>query len=277
MANITAADVNKLRQITGAGMMDCKKALVEAEGDFDKAIEFLRKKGQKVANNRADREAKDGYVFAKTNENKDFGVIIMLNCETDFVAKSKDFVEAGNAIVDKAIESKTNDLESLKNLIINGITINDIISDLIGKVGEKIELTHYNFISTPFVASYNHNGNRLAALLGFNKRIDNMDELGKQVAMQIAAMNPIAIDKDDVDTKTIENEIEIGKEQARLEGRPEEMLEKIATGKLNKFLKENTLLNQVFIMDDTKTVAQHLASIDKELKVKEYKRLVLGV
>ncbi len=277
MANITAADVNKLRQITGAGMMDCKKALVEAEGDFDKAIEFLRKKGQKVANNRADREAKDGFVFAKTNENKDFGVIIMLNCETDFVAKSKDFVEVGNAIVDKAIELKPNDVETLRNLAVNGITINDLISDLIGKVGEKIELTHYHFISTPFVASYNHNGNRLASLLGFTKNVANTDELGKQVAMQIAAMNPIAIDKDDVDTKTIENEIEIGKEQARLEGKAEAMLEKIAAGKLNKFLKENTLLNQLFIMDETKTVAQYLESFDKDLKVKEYKRLVLGV
>ena len=274
MANITAADVNKLRQITGAGMMDCKKALVEAEGDFDKAIEFLRKKGQKVANNRADREAKDGYVFAKTNENKDFGAIIMLNCETDFVAKSKDFVEAGNAIVDKAIESKTNDVESLKNLIINGITINDIISDLIGKVGEKIELTHYHFIEGNMNFAYNHHGNRLATIVGFNKKCD--ENLGKDVAMQIASMAPVAIDKETVSADVIEKELEIYRDLIRQEGKPENMVEQIAQGKLNKFFKDSTLLNQDFIKEGKKSVGQHIKEMDKDLVVTSFKRLMLG-
>jgi len=274
MANITAAEVNKLRQITGAGMMDCKKALVESDGDIDKAIDYLRKKGQKVASNRADREAKDGYVVAKTNPEKNYAAIIMLNCETDFVAKNKDFISMAEVILNKAIEEKPVSEEELKNLKIEGRPITDHLTDLIGKIGEKVELNHFHFISAPATHFYNHAGNRLATIVGFNKALDV--DVAKDISMQIAAMNPVAIDKEDVDSKVIENEIEIGKEQARQEGKPEEMLEKIALGKLNKFYKESTLVNQEFIKDSKKTVSQYMAESDKELKVTSFKRLMLG-
>jgi elongation factor Ts len=274
MANITAAEVNKLRQITGAGMMDCKKALVESDGDIDKAIDYLRKKGQKVASNRADRDAKDGYVIAKTNPEKNYVAMIMLNCETDFVAKNKDFINMAEVIISKAIEDKPASEEELKNLKIEGRPISDHLTDLIGKIGEKVELNHFYSISAPATHFYNHAGNRLAAIVGYNKALN--EEVAKDISMQIAAMNPVAIDKDDVDSKVIENEIEIGKEQARQEGKPEEMLEKIALGKLNKFYKESTLLNQEFIKDSKKTVGQYMAESDKELKVLSFKRLMLG-
>jgi elongation factor Ts len=236
MVNITAAEVNKLRQITGAGMMDCKKALVESEGDFDKAIDYLRKKGQKVASNRADKDAKDGYVVAKVNNEKNYAAIVMLNCETDFVAKSQDFVKMAEAIINKAIEVKPTSEEELKSIKIDNRPISDHLTDLIGKIGEKVELSHFHFISAPATHFYNHAGNRLATIVGFNKALS--EDVAKDVSMQIAAMNPIALDKEDVDAKVIENEIEIGKEQARQEGKPEEMLEKIALGKLNNFIKK---------------------------------------
>lgn len=274
MINITAAEVNKLRQITGAGMMDCKKALVESEGDFDKAIDYLRKKGQKVASNRADRDANDGYVVAKNNKEKDYAAIIMLNCETDFVAKNQDFVNMAETIINKAIEMKPLSTEELKNISLDGRTISEHLTDLVGKIGEKIELSHFHFISTPATHFYNHTGNRLATIVGFSKI--PTEEVAKDIAMQIAAMNPVAIDKDNVDSKIIENEIEIGKEQARQEGKPEEMLEKIALGKLNKFYKENTLINQEFIKDSKKSVSQYMAESDKDLKVISFKRLMLG-
>ena len=274
MVNITAAEVNKLRQITGAGMMDCKKALVESEGDFDKAIDYLRKKGQKVASNRADRDAKDGYVVAKSNNEKNYAAIIMLNCETDFVAKSQDFVKMAETIISKAIEEKPASEDELKAIKIDNRSIADHLTDLIGKIGEKVELSHFNYISAPATHFYNHAGNRLATIVGFNKVLP--DDVAKDIAMQIAAMSPIAIDQTDVDQKTIENEIEIGKEQARQEGKPEAMLEKIALGKLNKFYKENTLINQEFIKDSKKTVSQYMAETDKDLKVTSFKRLMLG-
>ena len=274
MGNITAADVNKLRQMTGAGMMDCKNALVESDGDFDKAIDFLRKKGQKVANKRADREASEGLVIAKCNDDHTFGTITMLNCETDFVAKNQEFTDLAYAISDLALTNKPKSTEELVALKYYDRTIADHISDYMGKTGEKIQLGEYVFIEAPFVSVYNHNGNKLASMLGFNKNnVKEIDVVGKDVAMQIAAMSPVAVDKDDVDPKIVEHEIEIGKEQAREEGKPEEMLEKIALGKLNKFYKESTLLNQEFIRDNKKTIAQYLSENDKELKVTGFKRV----
>lgn len=272
MANITAAEVNKLRQHTGAGMMDCKKALVESDGDFDKAVDYLRKKGQKVASNRADRDAKDGVVIAKTSADNKKGVVIMLNCETDFVAKSNDFVNYANEILDVAFTNNVKNLEELVASKVEGRTMGEKLMDIIGKTGEKCSIAHCEVVEAANVVAYNHPGNRLAAIVGFNK--DN--QVGKDIAMQIAAMNPVSIDKDDVNAEIIKREMEIGMDQARQEGKPEAMLEKIATGKLVKFFKENTLLNQDFIKDSKKTVAQYMAENDKELKVVSFARCMLG-
>lgn len=273
---ITATDVNKLRQQTGAGMMDCKKALVEANGDFEKAIDYLRKKGQKVAANRGDRDANEGLVLAKTIDGKR-GVMIVLNCETDFVAKNQEFGSLANTILDLAIERQPADLEELKKLNYNGgsLTISDKITEEVGKIGEKIDLSSYEFIDAGKVIAYNHPGNKLASMVGLNLD-SNTDEVGRDVAMQIAAMNPVSLDKDDVSADLIEREIEIGKEQARAEGKPEDLLEKIALGKLNKFYQENTLMNQQFIKDNKKTVKQHLESVNKDLKITGFKRIALG-
>lgn len=277
MANITAADVNKLRQTTGAGMMDCKKALVESDGDFEKAIDFLRKKGQKVASNRSDRAANDGLVLAKTSADSKKAIIVLVSCETDFVAKSADFTKFANDVADFAIGKTPKTVEELRDSNLNGRTVQENLTDLIGKIGEKMEVASYEYIEAPKTFAYNHPGNRLGTIVGFNKdNIANIDQIGKEIAMQIAAMNPVAVDKDFVDQKTIEREIEIGKEQAREEGKPEDMLEKIALGKLNKFFKERTLLNQEFVRDSKKTVGQYLAEVDKELKVNSFKRLMLG-
>ncbi len=275
MANITAAEVNKLRQQTGAGMMDCKNALVEADGNFENAIDILRKKGQKVANKRADRSATEGRVIAKLNAEGNFGVIVMLNCETDFVAKNEEFGALANAIVDLAIANKPATVEDLRNLTLNGRTVSENITDLIGKTGEKMELGEFVFIEAPSVFLYNHMTGKLAALIGYNKA-NAPEQACREVVMQIAAMNPVAIDKDDVDAETIARELEIGKDQARQEGKPEEMLEKIAQGKLNKFFKECTLLNQDFVRDSKKSVRQHLEETDKDLKVTSFKRIALG-
>ncbi len=277
MANITASEVNKLRQMTGAGMMDCKKALVESDGDFDKAIEYLRKKGQKVASNRADHDANEGIVLGKTNPDNTTAVIIMLNCETDFVAKNKEFIDFAHTITNYALIQKPKDLNQLLNYEINGRTIKDSITDLIGKIGEKIDLAHYHILEAPYCMVYNHNGNRIGTIASFNKNnVANLDEISKNVAMQITAMNPVAVDKNDVSSVIIEREIEIGKEQARQEGKPEAMLEKIAIGKLEKFYKENILLNQEFIKDNKQTVRQYLSQQDKELVVSAFYRLQLG-
>ncbi len=274
MANITAAEVNKLRQMTGAGMMDCKNALVESNGDIEQAIDYLRKKGQKVANKRADRESNEGLVIAKTTADNTFGIVTMLNCETDFVSKNQEFIDLANGIADLALNNKPKSIEDLKALNINSRTIGEHISDYMGKTGEKIELNEYQFIAAPQVYAYNHNGNKLASMLGFNKTVaPEMEQVGKDIVMQIAAMAPVALDKDDVDPTTVEREIEIGKEQARQEGKAEDMLEKIAIGKLNKFYKENTLLNQEFIKDSKMTISQYMSSNDKELKIVEFKRV----
>jgi elongation factor Ts len=274
-ATITAADVNKLRQITGAGMMDCKKALAEAEGDFEKAIDYLRKKGQKVAANRADREAKEGYIIAQTNAEGTKGYLVAISCETDFVAKNQDFVNFAQGILDVAIANNPADAEALKALPFDGATVNDKVFDMVGKIGEKIELSRYEMIEAPKVIAYNHPGNRLASMVGLSSA-SAPESAGKDVAMQIAAMSPVAIDKGDVDSATIERELEIAKEQIRAEGKPEEMVEKIAAGKLNKFYQESTLLNQAFIKEDKKSVGQYLDSVEKGLTVSVFKRVQIG-
>jgi elongation factor Ts len=274
---ISAADVNKLRQQTGAGMMDCKKALTEANGDFEAAIDYLRKKGAKVAANRSDRDAKEGYIIAKTNDDASKGYLIALNCETDFVAKNADFTNFANSVLDAAIANGAADIDAIKAMSFDGVTVADKLLDMVGKIGEKIEVSRFESVIAARVIVYNHPGNRLAAIVGLNNAaVANVDEIGKNVAMQIAAMSPVAIDKDDVDAKTLEREIEIGKEQARAEGKPENMIEKIALGKLNKFYQENTLLNQSYIKEDKQTVRQYLTEIDKNLTVTAFKRVQLG-
>jgi len=275
MASISAADVAKLRKMTGAGMMDCKNALQEAEGDFEKAVEVIRKKGQVVANKRADREAGEGVVLASTTDDGKFGALIMLNCETDFVAKNADFEKLAYDILDLALEQKAENLDELKNIEIKGVKIEDKIVEQIGIIGEKLELSYYDCIKAEYVHSYIHPGNRLVTIAGFNKSgLDS--QVYKDVAMQIAAMNPIAIDKDDVDQEEIDKEIEIGKEQARREGKPDNLLEKIAMGKLGKFFKENTLLNQEFVKDNKQTIRQYLNSADKDLTVTGFRRYTLN-
>ena len=274
-ATISAADVNKLRQMTGAGMMDCMKALAEAEGDFEKAIDHLRKKGQKVAANRADREAKEGYILAQSNAEGTVGYLVAISCETDFVAKNQDFVNFAQGILDVAMANSPADADALKALPLDGATVNDKIFDMVGKIGEKIELSRYEMISAAKVIAYNHPGNRLAAMVGLSSA-SAPENAGKDVAMQIAAMNPVAIDKDDVDSATIERELEIAKEVIRQEGKPEEMVEKIAAGKLNKFYQESTLLNQNFVKEDKKTVRQYLDGVEKGLTVSVFKRVQIG-
>jgi len=273
---ISAADVNKLRQQTGAGMMDCKKALAEANGDFEAAIDILRKKGQKIAANRQDREAKEGYVYGKVTVDGKRGCVVAVCCETDFVAKNADFIKYGESILDLALNSNPSTIDELKSLSLGGRTVGETLLDQMGKIGEKIDVVDYQVIAAEKVIVYNHPGNKLTAIIGFNSAPTGIDEVGKNIAMQIAAMAPVAIDKDDVDPKMLEREIEIGKDQARQEGKPENMIEKIALGKLNKFYNEYTLLNQVYIKDEKKTIRQYLADTDKNLNIVSFKRVKLG-
>lgn len=273
---ITAADVNKLRQMTGAGMMDCKNALVESDGDIDIAIDILRKKGQKIAAKRSDRDANEGFVFSKTSDDHSYGALIMLNCETDFVAKTDDFVGFGKAIIDLAVANKVKTVSELNALSINGATVEAAAIDLTGKTGEKIQISHFEVLENGFVSSYNHNGNRLATMVAFNKAVENLETVGHEVAMQIAAMAPVAVDQDAVSPELIAHELELAREVTRQEGKPENMVEKIAEGKLNKFLKENTLLNQEFIRDNKKTVGQYIKETASDLVCVEFKRLQLG-
>lgn len=273
---ITAADVNKLRQITGAGMMDCKKALTEAGGDFEAAIDILRKKGQKVAGNRADREANEGVVFARINGDATRAVLVALNCETDFVAKNQEFIDFTSKITDVALAGNFADLDSLLDTPIDGRAIRDLITDLVGKIGEKMEL-QYAFVNGAYTVAYNHPGNRLATIVAFSKAgVEGLVDVAKDVAMQAAAMAPVALDKDDVDSRTLERELDIAREQIRAEGKPEEMVEKIAQGKLAKFYKESTLLNQEFIKDNKMNVRQYVQTIDKDLVVTGFKRISIG-
>ena len=273
---ISAADVNKLRQQTGAGMMDCKKALTETNGDFEAAIDFLRKKGAKVAASRQDRESNEGVVIARSSADGKTGVIIELNCETDFVAKNADFVAFANAIADVAVANTPASVEELYALEVDGQKISEAVIEKTGTIGEKIGVSKLEVVTGEKVISYIHGNYRLGVLVALSANVAGADEAGKDVSMQIAAMNPIAIDKDGVDATTIQREMEIAKEQIRAEGKPEEMVEKIAAGKLNKFYKDNTLLNQEFVKDSSKTIAQFLNGVDKGLTVTAFKRVALG-
>ncbi|MCU0402413.1 MAG: translation elongation factor Ts [Algoriphagus sp.] len=275
--SITAQDVNKLRQMTGAGMMDCKKALTEAEGDFEKAVDILRKKGQKVSASRADRETKEGVVVTRVAENGAKGILLSLTCETDFVAKNEEFGAFANTLIDLAVNNGCTATEQIHALPFDNITVAEKIIEMTGKIGEKIEISHFEVISAEQVVTYIHSNGKLGVLVGLtNTSGKNVEEAGKDVAMQIAAMNPVAVDKDGVDASTIQREIEIGKEQARAEGKPEEMLEKIAMGKLQKFYKESTLLSQQFVKDNGVTIAQYLDSVSKGLTVNAFKRISIG-
>jgi len=273
---ISAADVKNLRDTTGAGMMDCKKALEEANGDIEGAIEILRKRGQKLSLKRADREANEGVVLAITSADKKRGVVVKLSCETDFVAKNEDFVNLTRKFADIALQQFPADREALLALPFDGITIAEKVSEQVGVIGEKIELANYERLEAEMVAPYIHMGNKAGVLVGLNKAGDAIYEAGRDVAMQVAAMHPIAVDKDGVDASIVEKEIEIGKEVARQEGKAEDMLEKIALGKLNKFYKESTLLNQDFVKDSKQTVGAYLKSIDKDLTVTAFRHVKLG-
>jgi elongation factor Ts len=271
---ITAADVSKLRKMTGAGMMDCKNALEESNGNFDQAVEIIRKRGQLVASKRADRLATEGVVLARISDRGDFGALIVLNSETDFVAKNEGFIKFAQDILDLAVEKRPADLDALKNLSLGGRPVGDRVTEQVGIIGEKLDLSFYGKIEAAQVVPYIHPGNKLATLVGMNKTVDV--KAGKDIAMQVAAMNPVAVDKADVPADVIEKEKEIGREQARNEGKAENMLDKIAEGKLNKFFKESTLLNQEFTRDSTKTVRQYLQGIDKDLTVAGFVRYNLN-
>jgi elongation factor Ts len=277
MSAISAQDVNKLRTMTGAGMMDCKKALTEAEGDFEKAIEILRKKGQKVSASRSDRETKEGSVFVKVgNDNKE-AVLIALNCETDFVAKNEEFQNLGKLIAEAAFTAKPASKEALSALKAGNLTVGEKIVELVGKIGEKIEVSEYILMKGEVVVPYIHAGSKLGVLVSL-KGVNGKDvtDAGKDVGMQIAAMNPVAVDEKSVDKSTIEKELEIAKAQILAEGKPANMVDKIAQGKLQKFYKDSTLLHQLFVKDNSKTVAQYLDSVSKGLTVAEFKRIAIG-
>lgn len=274
---ITAQEVNKLRQMTGAGMMDCKKALTEAEGDFEKAIDILRKKGQKVSASRADRETKEGTIVTKVSADGTTGYLLSLTCETDFVAKNEEFAAFANTALDLATENKVGSAAEILALPFEGVTVGEKIVELTGKIGEKIEISHFEVVKGEAVVPYIHSNGKLGVLVALtNTNGAAVEEAGKDVAMQIAAMNPVAVDKDGVDASVVEREIEVGKDQARQEGKPEEMLEKIALGKLNKFYKENTLLSQAFVKDNSKSIAQYLDGVSKGMTVAAFKRVSIG-
>ncbi len=273
MSKISAADVKKLRETTGAGMMDCKKALVEAEGDFDKAIEVLRKKGQKVAAKRADRESTEGAAIAKVNADNTSGVSIVLGCETDFVGKNDSFVALANELADTALNYASKD--EFLAAEFQGVTVAEKLVEQTGVVGEKLEIKAFTKVDAPFVGSYIHAGNKIATLVGLSATAEGADVVAKDVAMQAAAMNPVALNEAGVDQSVIDKEIEIAKEQLRKEGKPEAMLDNIAKGKLNRFFKDNTLVNQAFIKDNKQSVSQYVKSLG-DVTVVEFTRVALG-
>ena len=274
---ITAADVNKLRQATGAGMMDCKTALQEAEGDFDKAVIVLRKKGQKVSEKRANRDAKEGVVIARISAGNDLGIMLALNCETDFVAINEDFVNFANTLADKAMEAQPANVEELKALSINGSSISELLIDYTGKIGEKIDISSYSRLEGSSVVPYIHSNKKLGVLVSLNKDLnDSISSAGRDVAMQIASMRPIAVNRDEVDPSIVEREIQIGKEKALKEGKPEQIIEKIAQGMLNKFFRENTLLDQSFVKDNSLSVSKMLDGVEKGLTVNSFERIEIG-
>jgi len=274
---ISAADVNKLRQQTGAGMMDCRKALAESEGDFEKAIDYLRKKGQKVAANRSDREAKEGVVIAKASADNKYGVIVNLSSETDFVSKNAEFIEFAQALTDIALNNKPASIEDLKALAMDGATVGDKLLEMVAKIGEKIDVVRFETVTAETVVPYIHAGYRIGVLVGMNKAAnDNIIAAGRDVAMQIAAMNPLAVDADSVSAEMVEREKAIAVEQVMAEGKTGDMAEKIAMGKLNKFFKENTLLPQAFVKDNGKSVGDYLKSVEADLTVVTFKRIAVG-
>ena len=274
---ISAADVKKLRDMTGAGMMDCKKALSATNGNLEEAVAELRKKGQKVASKRADREATEGVVIAKVNDDQTRGIVLKLSSETDFVAKNADFISIAQQMADRALSSFASDAAALNaEKYDDTLTIGEKALEQTGVIGEKIEIAEYHRLEGPLVVAYNHMGNRAGVLVSLNKAADSYVAPARDVAMQVAAMKPVAVDKDGVDSSVVEKEIEIGKEVARNEGKPEAMLEKIAMGKLNKFYKENTLLSQAFVKNNKQTVAQYLQEQDKGLTVVDFKHVKLG-
>jgi len=273
MLKISAADVNKLRKTTGAGMMDCKKALVESEGDFDAAIEILRKKGQKVAANRADRDSSEGAVIARVNADATAGVIVSLNCETDFVAKNDSYLALANKLADLALGFDT--LEAFLAADFEGITVAEKLTEQTGVIGEKIEIGGFERLEGAFVGSYIHAGNKIATLTSLSANVDGAAEAAKNVSMQAAAMNPIALNEEGVDAATVEKEIEIAKDQLRQEGKPEAMLDNIAKGKLKRFFKDNTLVNQAYIKEAKQSVADYVKSVNSELTVTGFKRVAL--
>ena len=270
---ITAADINKLRQQTGAGMMDCRKALTESNGDFEAAIDYLRKKGQKVAALRGDREAKEGVVIAQTTKDNKTGYIINLSCETDFVSKNSEYIAFAQSIMNTVIDANIKTADELGNLMIGNETLTDKLNEQVAKIGEKISVSRFERVDAPYVAAYIHGAYRMGVLVGLNKEAE---DAGKDVAMQIAAMNPIAIDEASVPVETVAREKNIAIEQVKAEGKPAEMAEKIAIGKINKFFKESTLLAQAYVKDSNKSVADYLKSIDADLKVIEFRRVALG-
>ena len=274
MVKVTASEVNKLRKTTGAGMMDCKKALVEANGDFDSAIEILRKKGQKVAAKRADRESSEGVAIAISNKENTTAVGIVLACETDFVGKNADFVELAHKIAE--IGLTCNSKEDLLKASLGEMSVEEKLIEQTGVIGEKIQINDFARIDANYVGTYIHAGNKISSLVGFSEKADNIDVAGKDVAMQIAAMNPIALDENSVDAMVIEKEIEIAKDQLRAEGKPEGMLDKIAQGKLKRFFKDNTLVHQAFIKDSKVSVSQYLSSYDNDLTITSFNRVSIG-
>lgn len=274
---ITAADINKLRQSTGAGMMDCRKALTETNGDFEAAIDWLRKKGQKVAALRGDRDAREGVVLAKTTADNKTGIALCLSCETDFVSKNSDFVAFAQSIMNAAIESNVKSVDELNAVSINGAKIADLVNDKLASIGEKIGISKFERIDAEFVASYIHGANRMGVLVGLNQAAA---DAGKDIAMQIAAMNPVAVDADSVSAEVIAREKAIVTDQIKADpkmaGKPEEMISKIAEGKLNSFFKENTLTAQAFVKDGSKSVGEYLKSVSPDIKVISFKRVALG-
>ncbi len=270
---ITAADINKLRQATGAGMLDCRKALTESNGDFEAAIDWLRKQGQKVAAKRSDREAKEGVIIAQTTADHKSGIILCISAETDFVSRNPEFVAFVQNIANAAIDRNAQSIDELNEVMIGNEKVSELINDKLAAIGEKIGITRFERVNADYVASYIHGAYRMGVLVGMNK---HAYELGKDVAMQIAAMNPLAVDETSISAETIAREKDIAIEQIKAEGKPAEMAEKIAIGKVNKFFKENTLMAQPFVKDNSKSVADYLKSIDADIKITEFKRVALG-
>lgn len=273
MGKIAAADVKKLRNQTGAGMMDCKKALSETDGDFDKAIEVLRKKGQKVAAKRADRESSEGVTIARVSEDRKKGIVLSLNCETDFVAKNDDFIKLATQLADVAL--KVNTKEELLKSDLDGISVEEKLTEQTGVIGEKIEIGDFRVLEAEFVGYYIHANNKIAVVAGLSKAVENAEEAAKEVAMQAAAMNPLALNEDQIPQDVVEKEIEIAKDTLRKEGKPEDMLDKIAQGKLKRYFKDNTLVNMAYIKDNKKSLSDFIKSYDKDLSITGFERVAL--